>query len=286
MTCQEMNTPHVVFFDLNAGGHHGQYVKQLVQYWCARTFQGHLSIMITPALLKKHPDLVKLVKECERMNIWELPPCPPSGNPVKTALMQGNILKNSLNELKPSHCLLLDYDLFQLPLAFGLRFKYPVSISGIYFRPFLRPRHLIRPQSSLGDFARYMRKRIILAAALRNPHFKYLFSLDPYFAEEYSCSTAHVLSLPDGVEPETPSTTPLETRRRWNVEPRRKLALFFGSLAKQKGILQTLDGIHLLSSENQAKLCLALVGALAAPADQMALMERLDTLKKHLEYRS
>ena len=274
-----MNTPHVVLFDLNAGGHHGQYVKQLTQYWCARIHRGRLSIMVTPSLLKKHHDLVELVKRCDRADIRELPESSSSGNLVQTARLQGYILEDSLNKLKPTHCLLLDFDLFQLPLAFGLRFKNPVSISGIYFRPFLRPEHLIRLRTGLGDFARYMRKRIVLAAALRNPHFKCLFSLDPYFAEEYSSSTARVLSLPDGVEPQLPSASPSETRRKWGVESGRRLALFFGSLAKRKGILQTLDAVRLLSSENQTKLCLALVGTVA-PADQKALMERLEILKK------
>ncbi len=274
-----MNMPHTVLFDLNAGGHHGQYVKQLTQYWCARTFPGHLSIMVTPSLLKKHSDLIELVKRCDRTDIRELPECPSSGNLVQTARMQGHILENSLNELKPSHCLLLDFDLFQLPLAFGLRFKYPVLLSGIYFRPFLRSGHPIGLQTGLGDFVRYMRKRIVLAAALRNPHFKCLFSLDPYFAEEYRSSTACVLPLPDGVEPQLPSASPSETRRKWGVESGRKLALFFGSLAKRKGIIQTLDAVRLLSSENQTKLCLALVGTVA-PADQHALTERLGILKK------
>ena len=274
-----MNTPHIVLFDLNAGGHHGQYVKQLTQYWCARTFRGRLSIMVTPSLLKKHSDLVELVKQCDRADIQELPECPPSGNLVQTSRMQGHILKKSLNELRPTHCLLLDFDLFQLPLAFGLRFKFQVSISGIYFRPFMHHKDLVRFRIGLGDFARLMRKRSVLAAALRNPHLKYLFSLDPYFAEEYRSSTARVLSLPDGVEPQVPSASPSETRRKWGVESGRRLAFIFGSLAKRKGVLQTLDAVRLLSSENQTKLCLALVGTVA-PADQKALMERLDTLKK------
>ena len=274
-----MNTPHTVLFDLNAGGHHGQYVKQLTQYWCSRRFQGHLSIMVTPSLLKKHPDLVEIVKQCNRANIRELSECPPRGNLVQTARMQARILKNSLNELKPTHCLLLDFDLFQLPFAFGLRFKHPVSVSGIYFRPFLRPKDLVRLRAGLGDFARHMRKRIVLAASLRNPHLTCLFSLDPYFAEEYNSPTTRILSLPDGVDPQQPSASPSETRHKWAVEHGRKLALFFGSLAERKGIIQTLKAVRLLSPENQAKLCLALVGTVA-PADQQALMEQLDILKE------
>lgn len=272
-----MNTPHIVLFDLNAGGHHGQYVKQLAQFWCARTFRGRLSIMVTSSLLKKHSDLVGLVEQCDRADIRELPECPSSGNLVQISRMQGQILKNSLNELKPTHCLLLDFDLFQLPLAFGLRFKFPVSISGIYFRPFLHHKDLVRFRTGLGGFARLMRKRSVLAAALRNPHFKYLFSLDPYFAEEYRSSTVRVLSLPDGIEPQVPSVSPSETRREWGVESGRRLAFFFGSLAKRKGVIQTLDAVRLLSCENQSKLCLALVGTVAL-ADQTALMERLDIL--------
>ena len=274
-----MNVPHLVLFDLNAGGHHGQYVKQLTQYWCARTFRGHLSIMVTPSLLKKHPDLIELVERCDRADIRELPELPSSGSLVQTARMQGQILKNSLNELKPTHCLLLDFDHFQLSLSFGLRFKHPVSISGIYFRPFLRAGQRIRLQDGLSDFARYMRKRIFLAAALRNPHFECLFSLDPYFAEEYSSPTVRVLPLPDGVEPQLPSISPSETRRKWGVESERRLALFFGSLAERKGVTQTLDAVRLLSRENQTKLCLALVGHVA-PAYQDALIEQLDILKK------
>ena len=274
-----MNPPHIVLFDLNAGGHHGQYVKQLAQYWCSRTLQGHLSIMVTPSLLKNHTDLVEIVKQCDRADIRELPECPPCQSLTRTARMQGRILKNSLNELKPTHCLLLDFDLFQLSFIFGLRFKYPVSISGIYFRPFLHLKNLLRLNASLSDFARHMRKRVIFAATLRNPHLTCLFSLDPYFSEKHSSPTVRILSLPDGVEPKHPSASPSETRREYGVERGRELLLFFGSLAERKGVTQTLEAIRLLSPKNQTKLCLALVGTVA-PADEQAFMDQLDLLKK------
>lgn len=274
-----MNTPHTVLFDLNAGGHHGQYVKQITQYWCSNAFQGHLSIIVTASLLEKHPDLVEVVKQCDRADIRKLPECPPCRNLTQTARMQGRLLKNSLNELQPTHCLLLDFDLFQLPFAFGLRFKYPVSISGIYFRPFLRLGDLVKLRSDLRDFVRHIRKRIILAASLRNPHLTHLFSLDPYFAEEYTSSTTGISPLPDGVEPQQPSASASETRREWGVQDGRKLILFFGSLAQRKGITQTLEAISLLSAKNQAQLCLAFVGTVAA-ADQQAFMQQLDILKE------
>ena len=273
-----MDALHLVLFDLNAGGHHGQYVKQLATYWCARAFPGRLSILVTSPLLENHPDLTEMVAQCERVELQILER-PSAGSLVRTAVMQGRALRNALKKLQPTHCLLLDFDLFQLPLAFGLRFNRPLSLSGVYFRPFVRPEPLAGGLSGLRNFVRYVRKRVVLNAALRNRHLACLFSLDPYFTEEYRSRTARILTLPDGVEPRQPSAGPLITRRSLGVEGGRKVALFFGSLAGRKGVYQTLDAVRSLSSSHQAKLCLALAGAVA-PADQEALLVRLDEVKR------
>lgn len=273
-----MEALHLVLFDLNAGGHHGQYVKQLATYWCARAFPGRLSILVTSPLLEKHPDLAELVAQCERVELQILER-PLSDSLFRTALMQGRVLRNALNRLQPTHCLLLDFDLFQLPLAFGLRFNSPLSLSGVYFRPFARPGPRASGHEGLRNFVRYIRKRVVLNAALRNQHFAGLFSLDPYFTAEYHSRTARILTLPDGVEPRQPSAAPLTTRRELGVEGGREVALFFGSLAERKGVYQTLEAVRSLASSHQAKLCLVLAGAVA-PADQEALLVRLDEIKR------
>lgn len=277
---ESKSDPHLVLFDLNAGGHHGQYIKQLAEYWTRNSYSGQLSVVITSQLVKRYPEILEFTDHCDRIEIRILPDFKKSGTLVQISKEQGRILSETLNEIKPTHCLLMDFDFFQLPLALGLRFNFPLFIYGIYFRPFLELGKRIKVRDGLARYIRYIRKRIIFTSTLRNPHLFCLFSLDPYFVEAYRSSKAQVLSLPDGIESQNPSSNALKIKLQIGVEDHRKLILFFGSIARRKGIFEVLDAIELLSSNDQERLCLAIAGKVTSE-DQSVLVDRLDSLERH-----
>lgn len=239
-----------------------------------------MSIIVTTELLDRHLEIYTLAEDCEGVEIHELSGFVTQNNLVQDSRNQGQILRNYLNELKPTHVVLLHFDMLQLPLAFGLRFPFPVSFSGIYFRPFLNVGESIKLLSGFRNYIRYIRKRFLFSIAIRNPHLRCLFSLDPYFIEGYGCHSLNtrILPLSDGIEFHQPSLSPTDVRHQLGVEHGRKLALFFGSLARRKGIFETLNALGHLAPNDQRDLCLVLVGSVTNE-DQGALTERLECLK-------
>lgn len=239
-----------------------------------------MSIIVTSELLERHSELYRLAEDCEGIEIRELSGFVMEDNLVQASRNQGQILKNYLNELRPTHVVLLHFDMLQLPLAFGLRFAFPISFSGIYFRPFLNVGESTKLLSGFRNYIQYIRKRCLFSIAIRNPHLRCLFSLDPYFIEGYGYHSfnTRILPLSDGIEIHQPSLSPADERHQLGVEHNRKLVLFFGSLAKRKGIFETLDALGHLAPNDQRDLCLALVGSVAKQ-DQGALTERLKCLE-------
>ena len=227
-----------------------------------------------------HQEILGISEQCDQIEIRILPDSENAGTLIQISKEQGRLLNNTLTDIKPSHCLLMDFDLFQLPLVLGHRFQFPLSISGIYFRPFLELGKSVRLRDGFNRYVRYVRKRIMFSSALRNPHLSCLFSLDPYFAEAYHSSKAHILSLPDGIESQNPSMNAMQMKQQIGVEDHRQLALFFGSIAKRKGIFELLDAIEILSPSDQEKLCLVIAGKVAS-ADQNPLLNRLESLKRN-----
>ncbi len=271
---------HLILFDLSAGGHHGQYVKQLVQYWSTHSYSGRLSVMITSKLLDRHQEILEITHQNPNIEIHILADFHPTGNLFQISKQKGQILNTCLNKIKPTHCLLMDFDLFQIPLGFKLRFKFPLVIYGIYFRPFLEVGRRITLRDGLSRYIQYTRKRMIFALSLQNPHLSCLFSLDPYFAKSYSSSKSRILPLPDGVEIQDPSLSSNVMKKRLGVEQPRRFVLFFGSIAKRKGIFEVLDAINLLADHDQQKLCMVVVGKVAH-LDKDLLSGRISGLKRY-----
>ena len=99
---------------------------------------------------------------------------------VRYGIEQGRHLRRYVERLRPDHAVLMYFDHAQLALGFGLRFDFPVRLSGIYFRPSLHYGRFDGHAASPKERAASLRKRLVLWAALRNPHLDGLFSLDPF----------------------------------------------------------------------------------------------------------
>ncbi|MCY4233542.1 MAG: glycosyltransferase [Bacteroidetes bacterium] len=235
--------------------------------------------MVTSQLVKRHQEILEITEQYDHIEIRILPDFEKPGTLIEISKEQGRILNDTLTEIKPSHCLLMDFDLFQIPLALGLRFQFPLVICGIYFRPFLELGKSVQLRDGFRRYVRYMRKRAIFSSALNNPHLSSLFSLDRYFVDAYHSSRAHILSLCDGIESQNPSMNATQMKQQIGFEDHRKVALFFGSIAKRKGIFELLEAITILSPSDQEKLCLVIVGKVASE-DQNTLLYQLESLER------
>ena len=266
-----MKNPHVLLFDLYAGGHHGQYVRQLVEYWGAHELHGRLTVLARPAFFERHGDVLRVAAHCGAT-------CKPIAEPVEMrgfirgALAHGRYLRKYIKSLRPTHAVCMYFDQVQLSLALGLRFGYPVALSGIYFRPTFH--YDEATAAALKDRITRMRKRRLLTAALRNPHFKTLFCLDPYVVPYVPPTHAQLVPLPDGAPVCPPLKTPEILRAQWGIDPNRSVALFFGSIAARKGIFQTLDALPLLPVAGQRQLSLVIIGR-DAPHEQQRVKDHV-----------
>ena len=274
-----------MLFDLFVGGHHGQYIEQLAQYWVRRDLPGWLDIVVTPNFARQHPRILQLAEERSTVRlvpVKEPVPLQPAGMRAQlhSVRVHGQLLRRYVTRLRPQHCLLMYFDHLQLPLALGLKFSFPVRLSGIYFRPSFHY-HLFRGGPvTLRDRATQLRKRLLLSEAIRNRHFSHLFCLDPYVVPRVQAPRrdVRVLALPDGVEPAPALRSRAETRGAWGVDNHRRVALFFGSIAERKGIYPTLAALRLLPAGQQQALSLVVIGA-ARGAEKSRIDDQVSRLR-------
>jgi glycosyltransferase involved in cell wall biosynthesis len=265
-------SPHLLLFDPYTGGHHGEYVRHLVEYWRSRQLSGRLSVVVPPRFLDLHTDVGRAAEVTPGVHLVRIEsPVRPSGGGLRTLYRRdrghGRVLHHYVTQLRPDHALMMYFDHIQFSLTLNLRFVFPVQLGGIYFRPSFHYRSFADDRAGLGERLQRLRKRAVLAAALRNPHLTHVFCLDPYVVPHVESLGGRVraVALPDGVRPLPAVPSRAEVRRRWDVAKDRRVALFFGTINARKGIHRVMDALPLLPLAAQRQLCLAVVGAIHAP---------------------
>lgn len=264
-----MRARHLLLFEPNIGGHHGLFLHHLVDYWCTHALEGKLDLLIPEDFLSKHQTLSKRLKapDAKAIQIYTFAHQKQKQQKKNTGLIAhdfqiGKILKQHLEITQPTHCLLMYFDHLQLSLGSGLRFHFPIQLSGIYFRPSFHYPDLMERPASWKEQLNHLRKSIQLKVALSNPHFQTLFCLDPFvvpYIEQFQRDIRPV-ALPDGVE--TYDVTDANTTKSWHVEPARQVALLFGSLASRKGVFNVLEALPLLDRYLQKKMAIVFSGSI------------------------
>jgi glycosyltransferase involved in cell wall biosynthesis len=149
----------------------------------------------------------------------------------------------------------------QLALAAGLRFPFPVRISGILFHPTLhyRPAGRFSPR----DYVQRLRKRLFLRLIAQNPHLDTVFTLDPTAVPSLRKLGLDAVALPDPViQTAGDGRTREEMRLLYGIEPGRRVLLLFGALTARKGVLQVLEAVRLLPPQAARSIALFLAGPL------------------------
>lgn len=279
---------HLMLFDLYGGGHHLQYIEQLATYWVENRLQGRLSIVIPVQCAERWDSLSALIREnpgngVEVVCITEQVDITRAGyfRLLRNDLTHGRILKRYIYNIRPDRCLLMYFDHVQLSLALGLRFPFPLTISGIYFRPTFHYGSFLDTQPTWKERLQGIRKRLVLKAALANRSLGVLYCLDPYVVPMVNSlrKKAQAVFLPDGAEAARSGKTKSEVRSEWRVGAGRKVLLLFGALDGRKGVIETLDCLWLLSEEAQHEICLAMVGPIAEGI-RSAAYQRVEYLRK------
>jgi glycosyltransferase involved in cell wall biosynthesis len=258
----------LLLFDLQTGGHHPSYIKQIVEYWCQHQLTDELLVVVSPDFIHLHSDILQSATQNKFNNIKLIAI---SSEDNKNLRNQTNSFNKIFQEWKifckyaeilhPQHSLLMYFDHFQLPLMLGG--KPPCSFSGIYFRPTFHYKKFTNYSSHWKDKIRQLRQRLVLSIVLQNQQIQNLFCLDPFAIESIQSlsNRVKVLHLPDPVNTLAYKNVEVEgLKTSLNIERGRKVFLLFGRLDKRKGIHQLLEAILQISPDYAKSICLLLIG--------------------------
>lgn len=281
---RDMSAKNILIFNAYMGGHHGSYVRMLVENWVTRRRKGNLRLVLPPDFVHDFPDTTDYIYSHQRNGIV-LSPYPEkidfSGQSIfdfiRRDMAQGKMVKQAILDYKPDHCLLMYFDHVQASLWTGLRFDFPITFSGIYFRPSFHYASLGSPSRSATDHARRLQKRILLSGALTNPHLTSVFSLDPFAVPFINRRGKHnkALALPDGITTYRSSAGHDRLRLDIRKTDGRRTALLFGGLNRRKGVMRILEALPLLPKGTQNLLRLVLAGPVE-PREREEVHQKLD----------
>ncbi len=281
----------LMLFDLALGGHHGNYIRYLIDYWCEHNLLGSLDIVVLPQFLEVHADVTKAIAQFRHPKIKLIPITETEVEALNSRKAGLSRVVRNFQEwdlycryaslLQATQSLIMYLDTCEIPLFVGK--SSPCPFSGIYFRPTFHYRFFPGYQWSRKDKLQQIREQLTLSRILQHPKLKTLFCLDPFAIEhiEQFSSRAKVVYLPDPVEIDGNDNPHVESiQTNLGIEPHRQVFLLFGALDGRKGIYQLLDAISLLSDELCQQFCLLLVGGTNA-IEQAQIEAQVKTICQH-----
>lgn len=245
-----MSRPEVLIVAPTAGGHHGEYLRRMVDGLRQRGV-ARLAVAAHPNLLASEADTLASVATMA----LDVSALDAAGSLWQTGRATGALIRAATEAVRPHRVLVPYLDHAQLALALGLRFPFKVSIAGILFRATLH-----EPAVGAADQIRQLRKTAVLRLAARNPHLGPVLTLDPEAIAPLRALGLDARWLPDPVEAPAPTQTPDKVRAALGIEPGRRLAVLFGSLEERKGVFETLDAVRMLDADVAARLALVILG--------------------------
>lgn len=262
----------LMLFDLSIRGHHPSYIRHLIQYWQAQELRGRLVIVVSPEFLQEHAEVVALAAlepqstvkfvAIQAAEAEALRSRKSALNRMIRALQEWRLLATYAARLEASHCLVMYFDTYQLPLA--LQRPFPCPVSSIYFRPTFHYPTLTRTTPNWKEQLQQWREKWVMRQVMHHRRLDTLFSLDPFVIphlRQLSHQTQAV-HLPDPVEVAAPvALSQVEAlRQHLGIEAGRRVLLLFGALTERKGVFPLLEALAELPPDCCQQICLLLVG--------------------------
>lgn len=261
------NSQHMMLFDLISGGHHGIYLRYLVQAWLQEPFSTRLTLVVSRQFLSVHQEVVALVNTHPQIELIPISDAEEAqrqqASGIRLGFVEWRIFRQYAQHVRATQALLMYFDHLQLPILFGK--KSPCPVSGIYFRPTFHYTTFSSYRSTWKDLIRRWRQKVLLELVLQRPNLKCLFSLDPFAVSHIAkfASQTQVLCLPDPITlEEIDSGQAIKVKETLKIDNNRQIFLMFGMLSERKGIFQVLGAIQQLDPDSCQKICLLLVGSI------------------------
>ncbi len=274
----------MIFDDSDLNGYHGDQIRRLVKYWCDHGYRGRLDVALIRRFLdNEQPELAETISAGAHRGVGVVgieDGARGNGGRLLGALSSGRLVHECVQRVRPDKCLLMGLDGLRLPLAFGLRFNFPVKFAGIYLSPMFHYRQC-GFSTKRGDRFRALHQKHILWLTARNRHLETIFCADPYSVPPLAAMApgVRVLSLPDPVDLPRGRTDISSFKQSLRIEHDRLVLLLFGLLSRRKGIFQTLEALRLLSEQTIGRICLVLAGKIPE-SDRPALLLKVNEISE------
>ncbi|NJL41028.1 MAG: glycosyltransferase family 1 protein, partial [Leptolyngbyaceae cyanobacterium SM1_4_3] len=166
-------------------GHHPIYLGHLIRHWCEQELPGTLEIVVLPAFLQAHPDVVNLpAAYCSSsvrfvaMTDREQADLETKDSGLERAFQQYHLICKYAQSLQATQALVMFFDSCQIPLVLGL--LSPCPLSGLYFRPTFHYAQLGGYAPGWKERVQQWREKIFCREFCKNASFRTLFCLDPF----------------------------------------------------------------------------------------------------------
>ncbi|MGX7690386.1 glycosyltransferase [Flectobacillus roseus] len=263
-----MPFPTILLFDLDASGHHSEYLTHLIEYQLEHRLPIKLIALVSPIFATKHAKLTQRTSVDASVFEWkyiseeEFQQYQAENNVIKRGDFEWGLFCKYASVFQAKHGVLMYLDHLQLAILQKGN-QAPCTFSGIFFRTTLTN---YRPDS-WKERINFIRKKWMLRGLLFSKKLTNLYCLDPYAAEyiQEKWHSNKALYLPDPVKTYPfAQEAPILLRQQLGIEPHRKVFLIFGFLDERKGIIPTLEALLQLPQKQQQDACLLLVGGWTA----------------------
>ena len=283
----------ITIFDSESTGHHLEYVQHIAQYVCENSLPYDVTLVV-------HPEVAASVRQhvsSPSLSIQGIAPkiisrIETSSSLWRRSLYEWAVARRWAEQSNAQHLVLLTLNWFQLGLVSPRAFQAGFTVSGILFSPYPRWRPTANGgMDRLSNWIKRLRKKGLLWLMMRNPNIASVHILnDPEAAEHLNRAVdphERFTSLPDPVPSLPKSEKPTSVYDTYSISPNRTLFLFFGTISKRKGIIETLKAMQMLSEQEQRRGALLLLGRLKE-GQESPIGEHLRKLqaKSNLEVRT
>jgi glycosyltransferase involved in cell wall biosynthesis len=261
----------LLVFDPRVEGHHTEYLLHIARYVSKSSASPDLYFAVNPDIKIHCPELVRIEGASDSISLLPLNPDeyydPENASSIRRSLAGWESAMNRAVELDVDHCMFMELNIYQAVLGLPRSYDMPFSVSGILFFPYCR----IEPGggilSQIKSMVEKLRKMLQVRWMISNSIINTIFVLNDHWGARNMndhFGTDIFRFLPDPVPSlqidENESDHVASWSRKW-WGPDRVHFLLFGSLRREKGVLEAIQAFCKLSRQEAQLAAFHLLGA-------------------------
>ena len=273
-----MDAPRLLIYEPNAGGHRAEFLTWLAHAWTGRG-AGGLLLAAPAGITRNRP---ALAAACDAsggtVRLVETESTAPETGTFAhaAAVRRARPLQALVAAHRPADVLLMSFEHFMAPLAARVRVPGTGCVSALSLRPTLHYGTLGGPPVGVRARAAQWARAQFVRAAVQNPQFGTLFSLDPTAVPALRALSpgGRVEAVPDPAPAEPVGLSREAIRARYGIEAGRHLFVLPGALDARKGAPVVPEALLRLPAAVAARAAVLLAGRVE-PSIRAALQHGL-----------